>query len=80
MADDIKIDYKKAGFNFTLGVIYALGLCMLIGWVIISIFVPKDDCDVSRWTRCGMMIATDHKTGKEYLLSPHGGIIERGKP
>lgn len=39
-------------------------------------YVP-DDCDKSYFDRCGLKVVTDNKAGKQYLLLPYGGIIER---
>lgn len=68
---------RKAGFHFARGVLECVCLFVIIGSVALFLFTPKDDCDKSYFDRCGMKVVTDSKTGKQYLLSPHGGIIER---
>lgn len=71
--------FRKQGFNFAMGVFDAIFLLLLpyIVWAII--LRPMDDCDKSRWNRCGMEVHIDSKTGKEYLVTAGGGIIERGE-
>lgn len=70
-------EIRQAGFHFCMGAIYCLALCLFIGMVINLLLRAADDCDRSWWDRCGMKVATDAKTGKQYLISPGGGIIER---
>lgn len=75
--------YKDVGYNFAEGVLTCFGkyviLAIIIG-MIYDYYSPIGDCDKGAWQRCGMMVAIDNKTGKEYLLSRYGGIIERAKP
>ena len=68
---------RKMAKECVYGVLDAVMTCLIIGYCIAHLLTPADDCDKNRWQRCGMKIATDAKTGKEYLLSPYGGIIER---
>jgi hypothetical protein len=70
--------YFNMGFHFTWGAIACVGVLMVLGLVFGRMIQPVDDCDKNWWHRCGLEVVTDHKTGKQYLLSPHGGIIERG--
>jgi hypothetical protein len=80
----IDIDQQTAetfGKKFILGCLYSL-IQFLVGVVIVlaiySYFIqPVDSCDESRWKRCGLKVVTDAGTGKQYLVSPGGGIIER---
>lgn len=81
---EIKFNAEKLGRDFTNGVVTALLLwCVKITFIyaIISLVFlaikPIDDCDKSRWDRCGVKVVTDAKTGKQYLLTKQGNIIER---
>ncbi len=73
-------DARKLGFHFTLGVFQFLALAIVLGYVFDLVFVPADDCDRSRFDRCGLKVVTDAKTGKQYLVSSGGGIVERAAP
>ena len=75
-------EIEKLGFNFAKGVYKFFLWCIFLP-IICVLFVyqlsrPIDDCDISIWNRCGLEVKTDAKTGKQYLLSPSGAIIERG--
>lgn len=75
-------NYRLIAEQITLGIID--GACkFLLGVVIIAgiwnYVMPIDDCDKSRWDRCGLKVIKDQKTGKEYLLSPGGQIIKRNE-
>jgi hypothetical protein len=69
----------RAGFHFTWGAMCCLGVMMLIGTVATYLFTSGDDCDKSRWNRCGLEVVTDNKTGIQYLVTSHGGIIKRNE-
>lgn len=71
---------RKLGFHFALGFLECLGVCLVVGYLLGLLLVPADDCDRSRFDRCGLRIATDAKTGRQYLLAPGGGIVERATP
>lgn len=82
--ENLKITAKEFGKEFASGFIQECLKCMFIFFAVLLILkavsiylVPVDDCDVDRYNRCGLKVVTDAKTGKQYLLSPHGGIIER---
>jgi hypothetical protein len=76
---DVK-EIEKIGYSFTKGVfryLFYLFLLFMVTLVAINYLKPIDDCDIDKFNRCGVKVVTDNKTGKQYLLSPYGGIIER---
>jgi hypothetical protein len=70
---------RRVGFLFAVGVMQAVAVVLFLALIVDVALHDKDDCDKSFWDRCGVSIVTDAKTGKQYLVSPHGGIIERAK-
>lgn len=58
--------------------LFVLLIISSVAFSLISMAItPTDDTDLSRWTRSGVKIVTDYGTGKEYLVTPEGGITER---
>lgn len=53
--------------------------CVVLAGYVLGKLFNHDDCDQSFWIQCGMTVVTDAKTGQQYLLSPHGGIIQRAE-
>jgi len=69
--------FIKIGFFLAFGFLQVYTLVLVVSWAIGIFFIPVDDCDKDRWNRCGMHVVTDNKTGKQYLITSGGGIIER---
>jgi hypothetical protein len=73
-------EIEKMGYSFTKGVFRFL-MAFMASWLVvvllIAFFTPVDDCDKDWWNRCGFKVHTDNKTGKQYLVTSGGGIIER---
>jgi len=78
---------EQFGFDFAKGAMNYLCRCAL--WFIVLLFIFNlcrrqfnwglDDSDKDGWTRSGLEVHTDYKTGIQYLVSPNGGIIQRGE-
>ncbi len=80
MNTNLRKEYFIMGFHFTWGALCCLAVMMIIGAPITYLLSSPDDCDKSRWDRCGLDVKVDNKTGIEYLVTSSGGIIQRGKP
>lgn len=81
---EIIIDKETAqtfGRYFILGCLQALIQVLISAVIVLAIYSyfiqPVDSCDESRFKRCGLKVVTDAGTGKQYLVTPGGGIIER---
>ena len=70
---------KQKAKQWAYGILDAIVPWIIIGYCISFLLTPVDDCDRSRWDRCGLKVVTDNKTGIEYLVSSGGGIIKRGE-
>ena len=74
-----KISLFMSGYWFAAGALFCFGTMLSIGAIVLFLLTPSDDCDKSRWNRCGLEVKTDNKTGVQYLVTPGGGIIQRVK-
>ncbi len=73
-----EVNEREKAKQWVYGIVEAIVPYMILGYALIYFLTPVDDCDKSRWERCNMKILTDYKTGKQYLTTANGGIIERG--
>lgn len=83
------LEMEKLGAAFTRGALVEILklaclflVCFLTSLIVFAFypiddFNPIDDCDVSKFDRCGLKVRVDNKTGIEYLETSNGGIIRR---
>lgn len=73
------------GYEFARGACKYIAQCLLQVIIFVGLFVMlanwlnwlTDDSDKNGWNRSGLSVRTDYKTGKQYLVTPKGGIIQR---
>jgi len=71
---------REYGREFTKGcadVIIFILVIVAISNLIITLLSPTDDSDFGKFNRSGVAVITDAKTGKQYLVTPKGGIVMR---
>lgn len=56
---------------------YLLGIFTVLFFSLVISAILKDDSDKNFFTRSGMSVYTDYKTGLQYLGGSKGGIIPR---
>lgn len=65
----------------TRGVLRVVAPILLIGLIVAyvwgNVFAGTDDTDYGRFSRSGLTIHTDAKTGVQYLSDGHGGMQVR---
>ncbi len=57
--------------------IFTALFAFLLTLFVLSAFGPRDDTDPPGWSRSGMGLHTDERTGCQYLSRPFGGITPR---
>ena len=74
-------EIRNIGFQLAFGVWNFVSLLILLATLIVLaakwLEIGLDDSDTDSYNRSGLEIHKDAKTGKEYLSTPSGGIIER---
>lgn len=81
----MKTQKEIEGYELAKGAMRYIAECLLIGLLLVGGFSVlrlacgwgMDDSDKSRWSRSGLTIHTDAKTGIEYLSDGHGGMVRR---
>lgn len=76
---------QTEGYELAKGAARYIVECLIIGLVLVYGFNllrltfgwGMDDSDKSQWSRSGLMVHTDAKTGIEYLSDGHGGLVRR---
>lgn len=64
----------------TWGEVIAIYVVMFVLQVMANWFgIGLDSTDADGFHRSGVSVVTDHATGQEYLMSPHGSITPRLK-
>ena len=77
---------QTEGYELMKGAMQYIARCFLIGLPLVGginllLLVcgwGMDDSDKSRWSRSGLTVYTDAKTGIEYLSDGKGGLVMRG--
>ena len=80
-------EIQKIGANLAAGFIKTLGIYVILGIAAVSLYVVfmnafsigTDNSDENGWSRSGLKIHRDHKTGIEYLSTKDGALICRGE-
>ena len=78
---------QQEGYDLMAGAIKCLArtfaFIVIVGAVLIILFdsfhIATDDSDTDGWHRSGLFIRKDAKTGIEYLIDGHGGMVRRGE-
>lgn len=66
-------EFAKGCADVVIFILFILALSSAI----INMLFPADDSDFGKFNRSGVDVITDAKTGKQYLVTPKGGIVAR---